>query len=153
MILIYFLLRNRMIIITTSSEKTQALGTKWNNTLWSLGSALRPEKCFWFPILFEWDECDNYQYQHITDEEDHLFLPDHTQTPRQVRRFQADYGKETILGINLVPDGNNDEQYITTFKAIQNWIDVLSPKYLTRTSAKLAFISTIVAKVRSIMES
>ena len=43
-------------------RKTQALANKWSNTLWSLGSALRPEKCFWFPILFEWDECGNYRY-------------------------------------------------------------------------------------------
>ena len=103
--------------------------------------------------MFEWDACGNYRYQHINDKEDHLYLPDHTQTPKQVRRFQADYGKETILGINLTSDGNNSEQYTTTQKTIKSWIDVLSPNVFTRTSAKLAFMSTIVAIIRNIMES
>ena len=134
-------------------HKTQRLATKWNNTLWSLGSALRPEKCFWFPILFEWDECGNYRYQHIDDDEAPLLIPDHTQTPRIIRRFQANYGKEEILGINLAPDGNNDHQYETTEKAITKWINNLEPKFLSRNSARLAFMSTIVAKVRNFMES
>ena len=134
-------------------RKTQALANKWSNKLWSLGSALRPEKCFWFPILFEWDECGNYRYQVIDDSEEQLLLPDHTKTPRTIRRFQANYGKDEILGINLAPDGNNHHQYENTEKAISKWIQILQPKFLTRSSAKLAFMSTIVAKIRSILES
>lgn len=91
-------------------QKAQTLSNKWSRVLWSLGSALRPEKCFWFPITFSWSEDGNFHYCEIDDDQPHLEIMDHTRTPINIRRFHPDCDKEEILGINLAPDGNNKEQ-------------------------------------------
>ena len=77
----------------TILQKTQSLANKWSKSLWSLGSALRPEKCFWFPVIFDWNEQGDFTYRYVAEEEAHLTLPDHTLTERNVRRFHPNFGQ------------------------------------------------------------
>ena len=71
-------------IYATILQKTQSLANKWSNSLWSLGSALRPEKCFWFPVIFDWNKRGDFSYRYVDEHETHLTLPDHTLTERNV---------------------------------------------------------------------
>ena len=129
-------------------QKTQRITNKWCNILWSMGAAPRPEKCFWFPILFEGLENGNWRYKDINNEQNNLEMPDHNRQHKQIRRFDSDNAEEELLGIHLCPNGNGDEQLYTLELAVKDWIEKMKAKVISRTSARLALITSIMAKIR-----
>ena len=111
------------------------------------GGALRPEKCWWYLLTFQWDHDGNWKYTSIKDSPATISIPDYKLKEHIIKRHEPNIGNKG-LGVYLAPDGNNTEEFEYLEKKIIAWCGKIATTILSPSAAYLGLCSTIMATIR-----
>ena len=82
----------------------------WGNLLMTSGGALKPVKCFYYLISFEWDAQGWWRYaKNENHNEFRLFIPTVDGSGALIEHLGVDVAKET-LGVFVCPSGAANKQ-------------------------------------------
>ena len=117
-------------------DETQEATTAWGKLLIATGGALKPEKCFYYLIDYEWQDDGTWEYTTMVDLPPITVpLPDGTAAP--IEQLSAEVAKKT-LGIWTNPAGCSITQLGALYKSLKTWTNRLSAGKLP---AKWAWVS------------
>ena len=89
--------------------KLQESVESWGNLLMASGGALKPVKCFYYLISFEWDAQSQWRYaKNDKHNEFRLFVPTMDGDRSLIEHLGVDVAKET-LGVFVCPSGFADK--------------------------------------------
>ena len=114
----------------------------WSMGLRTTGGALVPQKCWVYPIQFQFDSHGQYSYSPTEDLQLHLTVPDDTQRLHPLLQVEPTIAKET-LGVYLAPDGNEDAQIEYLKQRIAQWVENVRTNHIAKHHAMLALNTTI----------
>ena len=129
------------------STKAQKLTNKWCTMLRMTGGALRPDKCWWFLIMFKWRPDGSWRYANVDESMVDLTMPDHNNNVETVDRFESHEGKMG-LGIYLAPDGNNKKQVEYMKDKTTEWCNKIKSPYMSVQAMYVALFITIFATLK-----
>jgi len=92
------------------TEKMQNSLQLWHGLLQATGGDLVPEKCFWYLIDLRWIK-DHWQYAQWEDQAHELKILHADGTKVTIPRLKTCEARRT-LGVQLVPDGNNQAEFL-----------------------------------------
>ena len=72
----------------TLTSKAQTMINKWCNALWITGGCLRPDKCWWYLIQFEWLPNGKWRYSTTDNDGADIWIPDETKTSQKIERCE-----------------------------------------------------------------
>ena len=122
-------------------ERMQKMINMWCSILWASGGVLRPEKCWWCGVIFEWEKG---KWKYALDE-DHQFVmtaKDINEEVCTIRRSDVRTPEET-LGIWCCANGDWDFSFQRMMEASQKWAAHMQSAYLTQYEALLSVTTTI----------
>ena len=84
---------------------------------------MKPEKCFFYVISFDWKADGRWTYQYNADNEDFaLGVSMPGREVAEVKYLGVDVAKE-MLGVKVCPTGATLAQFLSMKKKAQQWID------------------------------
>ena len=89
-------------------NKTQKLVSKWCNIIRITGGAIRPEKCWWYLLYFQWDHGVKWKYTSTLQSPASISIPDYRLETHTITRHEPHTKKK--LGVYLAPDGNKVDE-------------------------------------------
>ena len=122
-------------------QRAQSYVDSWCNFLWVTGGALRPEKCWYTCVQFQWND-GFWSYKDNMLEDNGISATDAQKNRSQVKQLKVSDGAR-ILGVRIAADGNNlcEKEYL--HKTTVDWAQHIRFGYLTRHDAALAIKTTI----------
>ena len=102
--------------------KLQYALTSWGRLLIKTGRALKPEKCFYYMVDYEWLADGSWQYTEMVDRE--LFVPCVDGSEVEIEQLPVDMSRKT-LGIWTNPAGNCSRQLEAFTTRLTTWTDQL----------------------------
>ena len=121
--------------------KMQRLINKWCSILWASGGVLRPEKCWWCGVVFEWKD-GRWEYASSDQHQFEMTAKDINKNVCTIRRSEADTPEQT-LGIWCCVNGSWEFSFKKMLTASQVWAEQMKTAYLSQYEALLAVNSTI----------
>lgn len=104
-------------------EAMQASVVSWGQLLIATGGSLKPEKCFYHLVSFEWKVDGTWKYAKNEKAEDfQLVVPLPDGSFEQIEHASVDTVKET-LGVFTCVSGKSDDANVEMAKKAQEWID------------------------------
>ena len=95
------------IIIDEVMNKMQRVIDRWEGGLTSTGGALVLEKCWVYPISFQFDKEGDWSYETTAEVDVQITMKDQNDNRQNMQQEEVYTAKKT-LGVFLAPDGNND---------------------------------------------
>ena len=126
---------------SSTPEEMQRLLYKWCCILCASGGVLRPEKCWWCGVVFDWNN-GKWEYANSSKYEYDMTAKDCDENICNIRRSEANMAEKT-LGIWYCADESWDYAFETMKMASTIWADEMNTAYLTKYEALLAVTSTI----------
>ena len=113
----------------------------WCKYLWVTGGALRPEKCWYTLVNFQWVD-GFWSYQNDLSSYPKLHAINSAQVSQPIRQLKISEGAR-ILGVRIAADGNNEMEKEYQIQCTKEWAENIKQGYLTRYDAILAVKTTI----------
>ena len=114
----------------------------WSTGLRATGGALVPDKCWLYPISFNFDPKGNFSYTSVDQLNLQFTVPDATLIRQPLTLISPHEAKET-LGVYLAPDGNERLQIQHLKSKVAQWVEKVRTNRMSKHHASLALSSTI----------
>ena len=106
-------------------QETHGAITSWGKLLLATGGALKPEKCFYYIIDYEWQDDGSWEYSKLVNTLHPITVPLSDGTEATIYHLPVDEARKT-LGIWTNPAGMCDKQLDAITSALQTWLDRLT---------------------------
>ena len=126
------------------AHRHQAAVTCWAHSLTVTGGALKPAKCFWYPLHWGHRKGKGYLKQSTQSNYD-IYLPNDTSTPLTKLNPQDN---QEVMGIIQNPLGTMDGQIGKLEKIIKRWLPLVSNDYLPSHLIYQGFWGTLWPSIR-----
>jgi hypothetical protein len=113
----------------------------WEGGLKATCGAIVPEKTFWHMVDFHMSP-GHWNYKLIHECPGSIFVNDIHGQRQEIRQFEASHA-ETTLGVDIVPDGNCNQQFKKTKATANKWADGMRTGKISPSKVWLAITSTI----------
>ena len=121
--------------VETATEahcKIQGSVTSWGTLLMTGGNALKPIKCFFCLIAFQWDAQGRWRYAANENKEEFaLEVPTLDDSFAAIEYLGVSTARETF-GVFVCPNGAADEQLKSIKLNAQDWIDMAKESHVRR---------------------
>jgi len=117
-------------------EEAQGALTAWGKLLIATGGLLKPEKCFYYMVDYDWQVDGTWEYSSMVDDEP-LYVPQVDGPDVAIEQLEVTTSKKT-LGIWTNPAGDCTKQLEVIHEKATQWTDRLS---VGRLPAKWAWVS------------
>ena len=116
----------------------------WETSICITGGAIRPEKCHWYVLDFQWSGSD-YHLSTTTDIPSNLSVKDSNGTRQTIKRIiRNKYDKsEVTLGLHCKQNGDMEHQINRMKAKSQDWGDKITAGHMARVNVAIAFTTTI----------
>ena len=104
--------------MSDAQEALQASVSSWGNLLISTGGALKPQKCFYYVIGYEWDRNGNWKYSELPAHPTLITVPLPTGLPSTIQQLSV-HVPSTTLGGTTSPSGPTCTLSALSSKAIE----------------------------------
>ena len=131
-------------------QRTQNAASIWRRGIHQTGGALRPEKCKWYLIHFQWKNSEWYMKDSHNVQQFQLIIKDTNMQPIRVERLDNKIGLKG-LGVHIAPDGSYNDQMQASIKKIQQWNESIRTSYLDRHDVHLSAFSSIFKTVEYVL--
>ena len=124
----------RLEILEETHEALQSSVTSWGEKLIATGGALKPSKCFYYLVDFEWLEDGSWRYRELEEEElvqYQIRVPLADGQSQQIEYLKPDDARKT-LGCMTCPAGDNTKALERMRTQAQGWIDDITNGKLQR---------------------
>lgn len=111
-------------------QRTQKAADIWNNAITQTGGALRPEKCKWYLITFNWRN-GKWKYGNCDEDDAQITQRDTNNKIIPIERLDVNFGHKG-LGVHTAPDGSHHQQVEAIIKKITTWNQLIKVGYLTK---------------------
>ncbi len=118
-------------------KKMQKAIDCWEGTAKVTGGALEPSKSWWYLVFFEWKDGEWTYGSPNTLVNDTLTAKDKTGERVELQHLPSDKA-QTMLGVELAPDGNNDAQFKKLKQKAEQLGEHIRTGYLEHSEAWLA---------------
>jgi len=102
--------------------ETQDATTSWGKLLLATGGALKPEKCFYYLVDYEWQDDGTWEYATLDNTMPPITVPLTNGAAAEIKHLPADTPKKT-LGIWTNPAGKCTKQLAVIIQVIKTWND------------------------------
>jgi len=89
-------------------QETQGATTSWGKLLLATGGALKPEKCFYYMVDYEWQDDGSWEYSKLVDTLPPITVPLSDGTEAMIDHLPVEEARKT-LGIWMNPAGTCDK--------------------------------------------
>jgi len=118
--------------VTETLESMQDSVIDWGELLIATGGTLKPEKCFWHLMSFDWDSKGKWKYvEHHNDPNGVLVVPMPDGTVAPIEHLSVDTSKKT-LGVMTCPSGKSKGSLDLMKEKATNWLNQASSGTLHR---------------------
>ena len=108
------------------------------------GGQIRPDKCWWYPIAFRWNQgCWSYQCDTLDQE---LTVDDGSGRRHVIKRLSPEEAQE-MLGVWIAPDGNCRRAVAEMTAQAQTWAEQVRTGFIRREDAYLSLQMTVMKKL------
>ena len=97
--------------INETVNKMQIIVDAWERSAKLTGGAIAPLKCWWYLIMFEWNDNGDWKYGSLNDTNQIKLTACDENAERQEIKYLRPYEAQEMLGVYIAPDGNCDVQY------------------------------------------
>ena len=118
----------------------------WSKGLRVSGGSLKPEKCFWYPIEWKWNN-GIAKILPLNSGENKIMAPDPQERILPITCLDTSESRE-IMGIWQTPTGGMEKQIEMLKHKVQEWMNMLKNDYLPRHVIWRAFWGTIWMSIR-----
>ena len=125
---------------TSVATRHQAAVTCWSNSLHVTGGALKPIKCFWYPLHWGWKNGKGY-LKPASETPVDINIATSTATTNINKLNPKDF--KEVMGVIQNPLGEMDGQIIKLLQKIPNWLPLASNGYLPPRLVYEAFWGTL----------
>ena len=125
---------------------TQQTSQWWEQLLYATGGKLELQKCFYYPIVWKFDEegiptlCENDDTRQVT------IISSETGKTVTIKKKQAHESHK--IGILENPSGNYDDEYQSLLQLSTRWKNKIVHQYLTQQETRLFYQSFYVPSIR-----
>ena len=131
-------------------QRTQHAASTWRRGIHQTGGALRPEKCKWYLIHFQWKNAEWYMKDRDNIQHLQLSIKDTNMQPIRVERLANTVGLKG-LGVHIAPNGSYNDQVKALLKKIQQWNESIRTSYLNKHDVHLSAFSSIFKTVEYVL--
>ena len=126
-------------------EDSQGALTAWGKLLIATGGMLKPEKCFYYFVDYEWQDDGSWVYSDMVDWE--LLVPQSDGSETPIEQLPVDESKKT-LGIWTNPAGDCTKQLEIIRGKVEKWTDRLQAGKLPSKWAWVSYFHQLWSQLR-----
>jgi len=132
--------------INAMYQDTQQTAQWWEQLLHATGGKLELPKCFYYPIIWNFDDEGIPQLEPTIPKQIHILS---SETGARVRiSSKSPHDSHKTLGIMENPSGNYDDEYNSILFKAQKWKNSISNQYLSCQESKIFYQSFFLPSIR-----
>jgi hypothetical protein len=126
--------------------ESQSALSAWGKLLISTGGVLKPEKCFYYMVDYDWQADGSWDYCSM-DESERLYVPQPDGSAKEIQQLPVNCSKKT-LGIWTNPAGDCSKQLEVIHEKVDTWTNRLEVGKLPAKWAWVSYFHQLWAKIR-----